>query len=256
MAAGTLGSQAPYVRVAAAIRVRIADGTWPPGCKLPSRTALGREFDVGENVVRRAQELLITQGLLEGRAGSGTYVRERQRRRSILRTRSVAQHLDNPYRSEMAALGLSGTWEADSTAKVPAPDAIAARLAIEPGSPCVCTTYEFLADRQPVMLSSSWEPMAITGGTIVVLPEGGPLAGRGVVARMREIGVTVARVLETPRPVQLDRDQAHRLGVAVGSPAISIERVHFDTEGRPVETADILVPAERWDVSYEIPLLS
>ncbi|MEU0374267.1 GntR family transcriptional regulator [Streptomyces sp. NPDC006283] len=250
MADGSSGDSAPYLRVAARLRSRIADGIWTPGGRLPSRGELGAEFGVGENVVRRAQELLISTGLLEGRAGSGTYVRAPFERRPLLRTPSAA---GLPY-SGLAPFGFTGTWEADSTAKAEAPPLIAARLGVKAGDPCVRTSYEFLSARQPVMLTTSWEPMAVTGGSVVVLPEGGPLAGHGVVARMAHLGITVARVVESPRPVHVDRDQAHLLGIATGSQATLIERTHYDTGGRPVETADILIPADRWDITYDIAL--
>ncbi|TLQ38948.1 GntR family transcriptional regulator [Streptomyces marianii] len=248
MADGSSERSAPYLRVAAALRGRIADGTLTPGDRLPSRGELGREFGVGENVIRRAQELLIDEGALEGRAGSGTYVRAPIERRTLLRT-PRGQGGRSP-----APAGFTGTWESDSTAKVAAPPAIAARLALEPGALCVRTVYEFLADRQPALLATSWEPMAITGGTVVVLPEGGPLAGHGVVARMAHLGVTVARVVEKPRPVHVDREQAQMLGIAAGAQATLIERTHYDASGRPVETADILIPADRWDIAYDITL--
>ncbi|MFI1308600.1 GntR family transcriptional regulator [Streptomyces albidoflavus] len=240
---------APYLEVAAAIRSRIAEGAWSPGDRLPSRGELGSVFRVGENVVRRAQELLISEGLLEGRAGSGTYVRAPIVRRTLHRS-------PHPGRSTVgvAPAGFDGTWEADSTAKIPASPAIAERLKVKTGSPLVRTVYEFLAARQPVMLATSWEPMAITGGAVVVLPEGGPLAGTGVQARLAHLGITVSHVVERLRPVQADRDQAHLLGIATGALATLIERTHLDADGRPVETADILVPADRWDVEYDITL--
>lgn len=250
MADNSSGAAAPYLVVAEAMRARIAEGTWVPGDRLPSRGELGKEFGVGENVIRRAQELLIATGLLEGRAGSGTYVRPPIERRALLRIPQPGQVTG----AGVAPAGFSGTWEADSTAKVEAPENIAARLGIGAGELCVRTAYEFLANRQPVMLSTSWEPMAITGGTVVVLPEGGPLAGHGVVARMAHLGITVARVVEKPRPVHINRDQAHLLGLAAGSQATLIERTHLDATGRPVETADILVPADRWDITYDITL--
>ncbi|MFE2186769.1 UTRA domain-containing protein [Streptomyces sp. NPDC059455] len=116
------------------------------------------------------------------------------------------------------------------------------------------TSYEIFADRQPALLSTSWEPMAITGGTVVVLPEGGPLAGRGVAARMAHLGITVQRAVETLRPVHVDCDQAQLLGVSAGAQATLIQRTHYDTGGRPVETADLLIPADRWDIVYDIPV--
>ncbi|MDT0310462.1 GntR family transcriptional regulator [Streptomyces sp. DSM 44917] len=240
---------APYLRVAGAIRDRIANGTWSPGDRLPSRGELGAEFGVGENVVRRAQELLIAEGKLEGRAGSGTYVRAPVVRRKLRRTPRPRS-----ARSGVAPAGFSGTWEADSTAKVPAPPAIADRLGIQPGDPCVCTAYEFFTDRQPVMLTTSWEPMTITGGTVVVLPEGGPLAGKGVVDRMAHLGITVTRAVERPRPAQADRGQAHLLGITTGAQGTLIERIHYDSTGRAVETADIFIPADRWDIEYDVDM--
>ena len=68
--------QPPYLRIADELRRRIAEHEWTPGDRLPSRAQIGQEYGVGENVVRRAQELLISQGVLEGRAGPGTYVAE------------------------------------------------------------------------------------------------------------------------------------------------------------------------------------
>ncbi|MEU6352914.1 GntR family transcriptional regulator [Streptomyces sp. NPDC047072] len=250
MADGTSASPAPYLVVADVMRARIADGTWPPGHRLPSRSVLGRDFGgVGENVVRRAQELLIDEGLLEGRAGSGTYVRASRQRHTLWRTQGSGSG-----NNAVAPAGFTGTWEADSEAKVPAPAAIAARLGIEEGASCVRTAYEFLLQHRPVLLLTSWEPMAITSGSVIVLPEGGPLAGRGVPARMAHIGIEVSRVREVPSPILIDREQAHLLGAPVGSRATLIERTYYDTSGRAVETADLLVPANQWEITYDLPV--
>lgn len=135
--------------------------------------------------------------------------------------------------------------------RVPAPGSIAERLAISPGGLCVQTHYEFLAEGQPVQLSESWEPMAITEGTPVVLPERGPLAGKGVVERMRSIGVVVSTVVEMPRPARATQTQANLLGISVGDLVLQLERTIFDTGGRPVETADMVIPDVRREVVYE-----
>ncbi|MGW7539627.1 GntR family transcriptional regulator [Streptomyces sp. NPDC054770] len=238
--------EAPYLAVAEAVRVRIVAGEWRIGDRLPSRARLAEEYGVGRNVVQRAVDLLIADGLLDGRAGSGTYVRVPRERLRMVRSR-------RPDRS-LAALterGRAGTWDAHSEVRVPAPEDIAERLAVSAGDPCVRTHYEFLADGVPVQLSESWEPLALTGGTPVVLPERGPLAGRGVVERMRSIGVTVETVVELPRPARATQAQANLLGIAAGDLVLAIERTIYDTGGRPVETADIVIPDVRREVVYE-----
>ncbi|GAA3151097.1 hypothetical protein GCM10010449_81760 [Streptomyces rectiviolaceus] len=113
---------------------------------------------------------------------------------------------------------------------IPAHADIAARLGIAEGEYCVRTAYEFLADRRPVQVSTSWEPYSLTSGSLVVLPEGGPLAGTGVVRRMAEVGIQR------------------------GALVTRIQRTYYSDDGRPVETADIVVPAASCEIVYEVPV--
>ncbi|MGI5380719.1 GntR family transcriptional regulator [Streptomyces sp. CA-251387] len=237
--------------VANDLRRRLTSGEWEVGTKLPSRAQLAHEYAVGTNVMQKAQERLIIEGLLEGRAGSGTYVAKPRERRRMIRSRHRERRGTSPFRTDMAELGHTGTWEAHSQARTPAPADIAWRLGIDPGDLCVKTNYEFLADSQPAQLSVSWEPMAITGKTPIVLPEMGPLAGRGVVERMRSIGIDITTALEVPRPARATQEQANLLGISIGDLVLVIERTYYDTDGRAVETADITVPDTRWEVAYE-----
>lgn len=243
--------EAPYLEVADSLRARILSGEWEVGARLPSRAQLAEEYEVGRNVTQRAMDRLITEGLLEGRAGSGTYVRKPRERMRMVRSRHRERRGGSPFRADMRERGKAGTWESHSRARVPATEAIAERLAIRPGDPCVITRYEFLADGQPVQLSESWEPMAITDGTPIVLPEMGPLAGMGVAERMRSIGVEIETAVELPRPARATQAQANLLGISVGDLLLEIERTYYDTDGRPVETANIVIPDVRWEVAYE-----
>ncbi|HEX7974408.1 MAG TPA: FadR/GntR family transcriptional regulator [Anaerolineales bacterium] len=56
------------------IRSLIANGTWTPGDKLPTEQELGRQFNVSRSSVREALRVLESEGLIEARRGSGTYV--------------------------------------------------------------------------------------------------------------------------------------------------------------------------------------
>ncbi|MFF6979934.1 GntR family transcriptional regulator [Streptomyces sp. NPDC008343] len=243
---------APYLAVAEALRARILAGEWAIGERLPSRVRLAEEYRVGRNVLQRATDRLIIDGLLEGRAGSGTYVRVPRERLRLVRSRR-GEHTGggSPSVVGVTERGKADSWDAHSQVRVPAPEGIAERLAINPGDLCVRTHYEFLADGLPVQLSESWEPMAITDGTPVVLPEKGPLAGKGVVQRMRSIGVAVETVIELPRPARATRAQANLLGICLGDLVLQIERTIYDADGRPVETADMVIPDRRREVAYE-----
>ncbi|KDN83038.1 GntR family transcriptional regulator [Kitasatospora cheerisanensis] len=236
----------PYLRIADHLRRRVADGEWAIGERLPSRAQLAASYGVGANVLQRAQEVLIREGLLEGRAGSGTYLREPVERRPMRRSRSVG--------SFPVSAVPDGSWESHTAARVAAPAGVARRLGIEPGELTVHTRYEFMLDNQPVQLAESWEPMAVTDGTAVLLPELGPLRGRGVVARMASIGVRVVRAEERPRPGRATAEQANLLGITTGDPVLLVERTYLDDTGRAVETADLVIPDSRWEIIYELPV--
>lgn len=246
--------QPPYLRIADVLRQHIADQEWTPGDRLPSRAQLAQECGVGENVIRRAQELLISLGVLEGRTGSGTYVAEPRERLRMVRSQYREQRGGSPFRADMASLGKRGTWESRSDAKIPAPADIAARLGVSEGDLCVRTAYEFLVDGKPAQVSTSWEPYEITAGTLIVLPEGGPHAGVGVVDRMAEIGITVSRVVEQPEPGQASAEEATLLGVQRGALVTRIRRTYYSDDARPVETADIVIPAATCEIVYEVPV--
>ncbi|MFI5742118.1 GntR family transcriptional regulator [Streptomyces anulatus] len=246
--------QPPYLFVADVLRQRIVEHVWEAGDRLPSRAQIGEECGVGENVVRRAQELLISQGVLEGRAGSGTYVAEPRPRVRVVRSSAREQPTGSPFRADMKAVGRQSDWESRTDAKVPAPADIASRLGVAEGDLCVRTVYEFLADGRPVQLSTSWEPYDLTAGTLVVLPEGGPHAGQGVVNRMAEIGVTVSHAVEQPEPRLATAEEASLLGIQKSALVTHIKRTYYSDQGRPVETADIVLPAALCEIVYEVPI--
>ncbi|WP_431680510.1 GntR family transcriptional regulator [Kitasatospora sp. KL5] len=244
---GELGRPA-YLRLADVLRSRISSGEHPPGARMPSIADLCREHRLSEQPVRQALRVLNAEGLTEGRPGSGTYVRLRPAPARIPRGRYDAA--GSPFAAGSRATGAAPRWTHDSQ-KTWATSALALRLRVAEGDPLMQTQYVFPAGDRPAELSTSWEPLALTEGTVAVLPEFGPLAGLGVVERMARIGVTVTRVTEdvTARPVL--EVESGPLGVALGSTVLSIERTHWAGR-RPVETADIVLAAERSRLVYEL----
>jgi GntR family transcriptional regulator of arabinose operon len=63
-----------YQKVYAALRQQIESGKWKPGDRLPSEADLVRTFDTSRITVGRAVRDLQSVGLVQRRAGSGTFV--------------------------------------------------------------------------------------------------------------------------------------------------------------------------------------
>lgn len=231
------------------LRRKILEGELPPRSRVPSRAQLSKQYAVSDRVAVEAVRVLAAEGFVEGRPGSGTYVRERPVVRRLRRGGLPERSAGSVFAAELAAQGRTGTWRSSSEATT-APPMIAERLGIEPGAAVIRTDYVYLDDGEPAMLTASWEPAAITGGTQVTFPEEGPFGGTGVVERMAVIGVKITGVREhiSARPV-LD-GESQLLDVPRGSIVITVRRTCLAGE-RPVETADIVVAADRYEFIYE-----
>ncbi len=63
-----------YVQVARMVSRLIADGTWPPGLKLPPERQMARIMGVSRNTTSACYRYLLEQGLVISCQGRGTYV--------------------------------------------------------------------------------------------------------------------------------------------------------------------------------------
>lgn len=231
--------------------MRIREGVLAPGARIPSRNAIIARYGVGETAAKHALQVLATEGLIESRAGSGSYVRDVPASKYLEHDR--LQFPGSPFGlDESAGPGDHAprlAWE-HQTEHVPPPPAVARRLGAGAAALLVTATrYLLTADGAPVQLAISYEPAGLTEGTAVALPEQGPLAGRGVIERMRSIGIEVDHVVEELGIRQSMLAEAEVLALPPGAPVIHVERVHL-SGGEPVETADIVIPADRITLRY------
>jgi GntR family transcriptional regulator len=159
--------------------------------------------------------------------------------------------LTSPFARDAARSGHRGTWEHDSRHDI-ADELIAARLGVDPGTPVMRTAYRFLADGEPIQLSTSYEPLHLTAGTPVEWPEDG--AAVGVVARFDAIGIRIDEFVERINVRSALADEIERLGLPVRAAFVQvIERTYY-AAGTPVEAADIVLPGGRYELVYRVPV--
>lgn len=243
-------STPPYLQVADVLRSRIATGALAPGARLPSLTELSAEFNYSGTVGQRAYAVLVDEGLVISRPGSGHFVRSQEPPTVMFRRQRVRAGQGSPVAQLLAEQGVEGTWRHESsTAR--ADETVAARLEIPVGDGVMHTRYTYLANGEPVQLAESWEPLAVTSGSLIVLPEAGPYAGIGVADRMAVIQVDVGVPVEKVRARAATRVEAQQLGCPPAAPVMSIDRTYYDqATGRPVEVADIVLLGSRWISEY------
>ncbi len=245
-----------YLRVLEDLRDQIQGGLLAPGARVPSRNAIMARYGVGETAAKHALRVLVAEGVIEARAGSGSYVRRLPDAAHLEHDRlhfpgspfGLADGLPPGGHGEAHSPRLA--WEHQSE-QVSPPAHIARRLGLpDRDHPVTRTRYLMSADGCPVQLATSYEPAQLRGA---LSPEQGRYAGRGVLDRMSAIGLRVDQVVEDISLRPALAAEAAVLGLAPGTPVLLVERDHRCGE-RVVEAAEIVVAADRFRLRYRFPV--
>lgn len=241
-----------YEQVAVALKRDIASGELSPGDQLPSYQALHERFGVSVTTAQRALRLLKDEGLIEGRVGEGTFVR--QKRQLFAHSSSYVAPTESgkwAWGEEAAAQGMTGTQRMREVREVPAPEEVADRLNVTTGDPVVLRARVMLLDGDPVELVDSYYPIDIARDT--PLAKQGRLKG-GSPAALVAAGHGAVEYDEKVKGGPARLEEARALGVPVGTTVLRLARTLFDADGRAVEACFMVLNAERIELSYRLPV--
>lgn len=224
------GHSPMYRQLANRLRVHIVEGKVDAGEALPSERDLCAIMGASRVTVRKAIELLIDEGLLSRRQGSGTYVSPRiQAPGSFLSSFSE----DAQKRGETAAV----IWVTKSVTPASAEEASILKL-----------PERALVARLSRVRMAGGEPLAIEHAVV-------PLAMLGDIS---EVGDSLYQALEARgnRPVAGQQkiraglagaQEARLLSIPEKSEVLRIERVTCRTDGMPVELTRSTYRGERYE---------
>jgi GntR family transcriptional regulator len=227
--------RSPSRQIADALRAEIDAGTLEPGAKLPSERQLVETFGVAPQTARQAVAVLKSEGLVEGQAGRGVFVRKAP---PIVRVGSdrYARHWRDkgkaPMQAEMEERGLNWKQEVLELAAVGAPEWVAGWFDIEPESPVFVRRRRTWVEGAPTQLADSYYLLADVEGTAIQQEDTGPGGG---FARLEEKGLTLRRFREELEVRMPTPDEARGLQLTgQGIPVVELHRISY-TDDRPVE---------------------
>lgn len=229
-----------YRRLQALIRDAVARGRLKPSDALPSERDLATELNVSRVTVRKALEGLVEEGVVEQRHGSGTFVSNQEPR-----LQQGLSHLTS-FSEDMRILGRRTTsdWLLRSLEHVRPAEAM--QLAISPGS-FVCQFHRLRrADGVPVAVERACVPASI-------LPDPA-LVTDSLYAAMEAAGRRPVRALQRLSAENLGEGDASLLGVSPGHAVLSIVRVSFDADDKPVEHTHSYYRGDAYDFVAELTL--
>jgi GntR family transcriptional regulator len=242
------------VRIADDIRMKIESGELPPGERLPTYDKLAESFLCSLAVVRKAVDLLKQQGLVVTIQGKGTYVRERPRtrRHGIDRySRSRWSQGKALLIAEAESQGLTANQILRDLAEVPAPEVVAKRLGVEPGTPVWVRKRTTMIDDRPNQLADSYYELSVARGSRLTEEDTGPGGGFAVLEAQ---GFRLARIREELSVRMPTGPESVALRLPAGTPVLDLIRTTYTDQGRPVEILVAVIAGDMAEFDYEFPI--
>ncbi|GAB0117276.1 phosphonate metabolism transcriptional regulator PhnF [Acidisoma sp. 7E03] len=213
-----------WQRIAEVLAAEISAGTYPPGSRMPTETALAERFGVNRHTLRQAMGALSDAGLVSVQHGRGTFVRPAPVIEYPVGPRTRFSEILS-QQSRLAEGELLAFRESPASADV------ARALEIAEGEAVVILEILRRADGQPVSLKTAHLPSSRFRGIEGVFRETNSLTaalGRFGVADYTRRSTRIWVRLPTP-------EEAVLLHQKTAEPILVMETVDQDETGRPVE---------------------
>ncbi|MFC3513645.1 GntR family transcriptional regulator [Amycolatopsis halotolerans] len=238
--------------MAADLRGKIASGQYAAGDQLPSERELVDTYGVSRPTVRDAVDVLRREGLVIAEHGRGVFVRPPASIRRIARSR-LSREARAKNRGAFLADAAERGFAPSSSVKIRFEQAdlrTAEHLTIEEGVEVTVRDRVMRADGMVVQLAVSRLPRELTLGTAIEQADTG---SGGTYARLEEAGHTIGSFAEHVGARMPTPEEASLLQLADGVPVLTVTRVAYGEDGRPLEMNDMVLAADRYELSYEWP---
>ncbi len=212
---GSLGRQ-----VAQHLRSRIMQGEFSPGARLPSETQIATDYGVSRVTLRTAIKLLESQGLVDVRHGSGTFVSDfgTEIKAGIQELRSITETIRE--------MGFEPSMERHKGETRAASEHESTRLNLMPGEQVFELQRAIFADGEVIAYSYDVIPTKILDAQII------ERMGQGSVFEVFEtLGIMPTRAM-----AELHAVSSHEIAWGPQKPEqglfLLLDQVHFDKDGK------------------------
>ncbi|MEM9224356.1 MAG: phosphonate metabolism transcriptional regulator PhnF [Pseudomonadota bacterium] len=212
-----------WKRIADALTVDVAAGTFAPGSRLPTEEVLARRFGANRHTVRRALAHLAAEGRVEARRGSGTFVTDAPVLYPITaRTRfgEIMRNAKQTARSERLGYHIA-----------PASDAVARKLGLERNSAVLILETRRAMGERWASVASHVLRAELADGLLESFDRTGSLS-----EAFANVGNPHYRRARSEISAALAGERlAELLDIAVGAPVLVVDALDVDSEGVPLQ---------------------
>lgn len=208
------------------------------GDRLPSERELSLRWGVARMTVRHATDVLVAEGLVERRHGSGTYVLAQPFVRFLGLT---------SFTQDMRERGLTPGSRLLAFEVAPADSDLAAQLRVTVGERVFCFTRLRLGSGESMAVETVWIPATLVPG---LAPD--DLDGSIYELLARRYQIVTASASVTIEPVVPNAATRDLLTIPDDQACLRLRMIDADTRGRVVMAADCIYRGDRYQLSANV----
>jgi GntR family transcriptional regulator len=246
-----------YKQIADWLRRLIDEQYVKPGQQLPSESDLMKHFGRARLTVRRAFDLLATEGRVRAERGKGVFVKEVVRDDALVREpydRLARYHYRDEGRSGVYIDALSQGLGEDAIrqdrvqlGEVGAPDRIAKKLHIEPGTTVFRRERRIRLGKAPTQLTTTFLPLELAIGALREEDTG----DGGTAARIEELGYRLTHFIENLQVRMPSPYEGRALRLETGVPVVDLIQTTYAGD-KPVECFTAVIAGDRYVFKYSV----
>jgi DNA-binding GntR family transcriptional regulator len=230
-----------YYQLAHQLQSAIESGALPPGRHLPNEVAIAKALGLARPTVRQAMGYLMHKGLVSRKRALGTVVLNPKVDRDV--------QLSSLY-DDLAREGRRPNTTVLRCELVPMSAVVADALRLEEGGRVLFLERIRSADDEPIALMHNYLPEGLVDVT------SDQLAEHGLYGLLRTAGVKLVEARQRMGAKKAGAREARLLAEPRGAALVTMERLTFDADHRPVEYAEHVYRASRYSFSSTITITS
>jgi GntR family transcriptional regulator len=215
-----------YLRIEKIIREMLDGIEYEPGDRIPSERELAEKFSASRMTIRRVIEKLTTQGFLERRSTSGTFVSKPEVTRTF--NPAVVQSLTRQLQGESGAVDSKLL----SFNKIPAPDKISKLLCLKSADPVFFVERLRLIGGLPFCIEYSYLPEEPFKELTEENVKGHNSLYKYLHLQYDIVPSNSSDKLKISLPTETE---AIHLGLSLNDPVLYLKSVVYDSDGNPFE---------------------
>jgi|TARA_B110000037_G_scaffold33028_1_gene39833 GntR family transcriptional regulator len=213
-----------YMQVKKRITESLVNAEWSPGQSIPSEMELAKKYNVSQGTVRKAIDDLASDKILIRRQGKGTFVSTHNEEHIQLRFLRLTEKSGKKEKLENKLISFD---------KEKAGIQIANSLGINSSSTLITIKRLLIFNGRPLILDLIKIPATYFRG----LTSEKIIERNGSMYRMYEadFGIQMLHADEKIKAVQSNKESSLLLDVTEGFPLLSVERLSYTYENKPME---------------------